>query len=524
MTLFTRKLESPSHTKRKFVKAQNLPILEGSVSLCDYLKQIGERRAFIVTEILDEQDWVPFERCYSSTGRAPYSPRSMMGILLYGIMKGHSSLRALENLARLDLGCIFVSHGVTPDHASLGRFIYQHQTVLTGSFFKELTLSVFLRTQSGVSCLAGDGTVIEAACSHYDLLTQEAISREKRVLSATPTTVRIEKRIQQLEQSAEVLKCRQENREKKGKDGSQLRINPREPEAVVQKLKRGKGFSTAYKPSVLVNSGRIIVAQTVYPSSETKVIPDLLAQNFNLSGYTPDKLLLDAGYFHDAVIAETKKYQIKLFCAENANRQILRKIYPKALCIYDTEKDIYTCPADHQLSLKSTVLASENTRSYKVYGCVNCAQCEQKKQCTQSKDGRKIKRYPEDKQRDELRLHMATPESKKILSQRKSMVEPVFSALRGIQGLERFRRKGLLAVKLEFTLHAMAYNLSRAVALILWMIFSLLFVQTKIRKRENLHVRILLKKISHLLRQPQNRRGFFPVYQGIMDDYFDSNV
>ncbi|PAV08422.1 hypothetical protein CBG25_03900, partial [Arsenophonus sp. ENCA] len=129
--------------------------------------------------------------------------------------------------------------------------------------------------------------------------------------------------------------------------------------------------------------------------------------------------------------------------------------------------------------------------------CVNCAQCEQKKQCTQSKDGRKIKRYPEDKQRDELRLHMATPESKKILNQRKSMVEPVFSALRGIQGLERFRRKGLLAVKLEFTLHAMAYNLSRAVALILWMIFSLLFVQTKIRKRENLHGGILLKKKFH---------------------------
>ncbi|WP_290604823.1 hypothetical protein [Arsenophonus sp. ENCA] len=69
------------------------------------------------------------------------------------------------------------------------------------------------------------------------------------------------------------------------------------------------------------------------------------------------------------VIAETKKYQIELFCSENSNRQILRKIYPKALFIYDTEKDIYTCPADHQLSLKSTVLASENTRSYKVYGC-----------------------------------------------------------------------------------------------------------------------------------------------------------
>ncbi|CAQ83426.1 conserved hypothetical protein [Photorhabdus asymbiotica] len=81
---------------------------------------------------------------------------------------------------------------------------------------------------------------------------------------------------------------------------------------------------------------------------------------------------------------------------------------------------------------------------------------------------------------------MATPESKQILSQRKSIVEPVFSALRGIQGLERFRRKGLSAVKLQFTLHAVAYNLSRAVALIFWVIFSLLFVQITGTKKWNL--------------------------------------
>ncbi|OTA20588.1 hypothetical protein Xbed_01392 [Xenorhabdus beddingii] len=72
---------------------------------------------------------------------------------------------------------------------------------------------------------------------------------------------------------------------------------------------------------------------------------------------------------------------------------------------------------------------------------------------------------------------MANLESKQLLCQRKSIVEPVFSALLGIQGLERFRRKGLSAVKLEFTLHAIAYNLSRAVVLILWGIFNLLFVQ-----------------------------------------------
>ncbi|WP_340613855.1 transposase [Xenorhabdus thailandensis] len=450
MTLFTRKLESSVHTQRQFVKAQHLPVLDGSLSLGDYLKQMGERSALIVAESLDEQDWGPFERHYASTGRAPYSPRSMMGSLLYGIMKGQSSLRALERLARLDLGCIWVSQGI---------------------------LSVLRRSQSGISCLAGDGTVIEAMCSHYHLLTQAAISREKKPLSAAPATGQTEKRLQQLEQGTEVLRRRQENREKKGKDGSQLRINPTEPDAVVQKLKRGKGFSTAYKPSVLVNTGRIIVAQTVDPSSETRVMADLLVQNFNLSGYHPDKLLLDAGYFHDAVMAEAQKYQLPLFCSENSTRQSPRTISPKSLFIYEAEKDTYLCPAHHSLSLKSTVAASEKARGYRVYGSANCTQCRQKTQCTRAKGGRKIKRYREDEKRDELRLHMANPESKRILSQRKSRVEPVFSALRGIQGLGRFRRRGLSAVKLEFILHAMAYNLSRAVALILWMIFSLLLVQ-----------------------------------------------
>ncbi|EQB98179.1 transposase, partial [Photorhabdus temperata subsp. temperata M1021] len=45
MTLFTRTLESSAHTKRQFVKAQHLPVLAGSLSLCDYLRQMGERSA-----------------------------------------------------------------------------------------------------------------------------------------------------------------------------------------------------------------------------------------------------------------------------------------------------------------------------------------------------------------------------------------------------------------------------------------------------------------------------------------------
>jgi hypothetical protein len=56
-------------------------------------------------------------------------------------------------------------------------------------------------------------------------------------------------------------------------------------------------------------------------------------------------------------------------------------------------------------------------------------------------------------------------QARAIFSKRKAMVEPVFGALRQAQGLGRFRRRGLKAVKREFALHIMAYNLDCFTAL-----------------------------------------------------------
>ena len=63
---------------------------------------------------------------------------------------------------------------------------------------------------------------------------------------------------------------------------------------------------------------------------------------------------------------------------------------------------------------------------------------------------------------------MEDPEVRQRYLKRQGMVEPVFSQLKCRQGLRRFRRKGLQAVRCEFALHAMAYNLSRAMALWAW--------------------------------------------------------
>ena len=124
---------------RRFRQGDAKAIFLGMTPLEDHLRQAGIVVPFVVADILDAQDWTPFEERYASTGRAPYAPRAMLGLILYGIMQGISSLRALERLARVDLGCMWVTGGIAPDHANIGRFICLHEQIMAQDFFEALT-------------------------------------------------------------------------------------------------------------------------------------------------------------------------------------------------------------------------------------------------------------------------------------------------------------------------------------------------------------------------------------------------
>ena len=162
---------TPCPSPRRFTAPDAETIYLGNSSLKSHLEMAGQKTPIIISQLLDEQNWATFEELYGKSGRPPYAPRAMVGLILYGIMQGVTSLRALERLARLDLGCMWTSGGIFPDHANIGRFINRHAEQLTGSFFEAMVLTVLKKTHSNSDRLAGDGTVIEAACSNYHLRT-----------------------------------------------------------------------------------------------------------------------------------------------------------------------------------------------------------------------------------------------------------------------------------------------------------------------------------------------------------------
>ena len=143
-------------SRRHFLVSDPEDIYFGHAPLKNHLQQAQQHVPFIIADILNGQDWTAFESKYATSGRPPYAPRCMVGLVLYSISHGVTSLRTLESLARIDLGCMWVSGGNFPDHGNIGRFINRHQELLTGSFFEDLANSVLKKTNSTGRCLAGD--------------------------------------------------------------------------------------------------------------------------------------------------------------------------------------------------------------------------------------------------------------------------------------------------------------------------------------------------------------------------------
>ncbi|MDE2253881.1 MAG: transposase [Betaproteobacteria bacterium] len=272
---------------------------------------------------------------------------------------------------------------------------------------------------------------------------------------------------QRSRQCQDIFEQRQAARHSHGKSSETLRISASEPQAMVQRLKRGRGFAASYKPSVLANDDRIIMALALDASSETQMIAPMLDQSARVTGVQAEEVLLAAGCFDDAVIEATLARDVSLLCPEGQwpAKTGEEGLFQKSAFDDDPQTDTDRCPAGQTLTVRTTSQATLRTRAQRVYGTVACGGCPLRAHCTQAAQGRRIKRDPEDAPREALRLVMQHPQAQRIFSQRKAIVEPVFSSLRCQQGLNRLRRRGLQAVKREFALHVLAYNLSRAVAL-----------------------------------------------------------
>jgi transposase len=434
-------------------------IFLGEVSLRRYLEENDLAWVIGLREELEAADLPALFGGYDRMGRRAIHPVVVLGLVLYGIMERHSSLRALERLAKRDVCAWWLTGGLQPDHSTIGKFINQHADVLTEEFFVSLTRRLCRKLKLSTGTASGDGTVIEAAASHYRTLKADA-AREAAMRA--PQDARAQ-------EAAAAAAEREAERVSRGCDPGTVRVSAVEPEAVVQRLKNGV-YRPSYRPSVLAHESGLIVGQRVERSDETAAVEPMLNQHEAVLGAKPRRTLLDGNYHTSGVLGLFAAWELDVLCPSGTaergrwEKRGAKGRFGKTAFRYDEQTDEYTCPAGEKLRYRGRSRDRRGCERHSYHGAP-CAGCPLRSQCTTAKAGRVVWRYAGDALKEAMTQVLAQPAAQRAYGRRRAMVEPVFAQLRERQGLTRFMRRGLAGVRVEFALHCTAYNLKRTLRL-----------------------------------------------------------
>jgi transposase len=141
--------------------------------------------AWFVLDVVAAIDTSAFHARYrlDGPGRPAYDPEMMLGLLFYAYGMGMRSSRRIERACRTDAAFRVLSGGVTPDHATIARFVVDHEQAIENSFVEVLRLCAAAGLVT-VSAVAIDGTKIGSDASLQANRGRDAITSELARLRA----------------------------------------------------------------------------------------------------------------------------------------------------------------------------------------------------------------------------------------------------------------------------------------------------------------------------------------------------
>jgi len=129
--------------------------------------------------------------------------------------------------------------------------------------------------------------------------------------------------------------------------------------------------------------------------------------------------------------------------------------------VYVAEDDVYRCPANERLTRRFTSV--EDGMTLHTYWTTKCGDCALKAQCTTGKQ-RRIKRWEHEAVIDAMQQRLdRAPKAMRI---RRATVEHPFGTIKAWMGATHFRTRTLEKVRTEMSLHVLAYNLKRVIAIL----------------------------------------------------------
>jgi hypothetical protein len=173
-------------------------------------------------------------------------------------------------------------------------------------------------------------------------------------------------------------------------------------------------------------------------------------------------VLADRGYFSGEEVLACETGGITAICPKPLTSGAKADgRWGKQDFVYEAGTDSYRCPVGERLTRRFS--SAENGLTLHTYWASACATCAVKSQCTTGKE-RRIKRWEHEHVVEAMQARLdRMPDAMRI---RRRTVEHVFGTLKDWMGRSHFKTRTLHNVGTEMSLHVLAYNLKRAIALL----------------------------------------------------------
>jgi transposase len=444
----------------------------------DYIAEESPVR--VVDIFVDELDLagLGFEGA-AATGRPGYHPAMLLKLYIYGYLNQVQSSRRLEREAGRNVELMWLTGKLAPDFKTIADFRRDHGAAIQAACRRFVLLCRTLGLIAG-GTVAVDGSRMRAVNARDRNFTPVTIKRRMEQVDASIQRYlgMLDTADRQEDEVAEVRTARLTDRL------GELRRQMRELEAMEQAVAAspdrqisltdpdaramasagtGTGVVGYNLQAAVDTDSHIIVAHEVINLSHDRTsLATMGRQAVGATGIEAMTVLADRGYFSGTEILACKETGITPICPRPlVSHAKADGRWGKQDFVYQPETDTYRCPAGETMTRRfSTVEHGMMMHAYATPSCRNCAV---RANCTTSIE-RRIKRWEHEDVIDAMQARLDRMPG--AMRTRRRTVEHVFGTLKDWMGRSHFKTRTLKNVATETSLHVLAYNIKRAIALV----------------------------------------------------------
>ncbi len=413
-----------------------------------------------------------------ATGRPSYHPSTMLKLYLYGYLNRIQSSRRLEREAGRNLELMWLAGRLTPDFKTIADFRKDNGAAIRATCRRFVLLCRELDLLSEAS-VAVDGSKFKAVNARERNYTPNVVRRRmeqaeasvQRYLAALDTADR---------QEQETARART-GRLKDRLAGLARRMEHlREMEAAVRAAPDGQVSLTDPDARAMATSGKDtgIVGYNVQAAVDTKhhlvvahevtnvgndraQLSGMAEQAREAMGHETLTVLADRGYFDgEEVLACERAGITPLVPKPLTSGAKAEGRFGKQDFAYVAEDDEYRCPAGERLTWRFDNV--ENGMTLRNYWASACPTCPIKARCTTGRE-RRIKRWEHEGVIDAMQRRLdQRPDAMRV---RRRTAEHPFGTIKAWMGATHFLTRTLKRVGAEMSLHVLAYNMKRVIAI-----------------------------------------------------------